>query len=208
MNADALATLGAGFSHEAHGSQRVFRAALQALSHPGRPVTVEHDAEVPSVGHAASAAVLLALLDADCKLWLSPTLRDSDAAAWLRFHTGCRLVDRPAQAHFAWLAASDALQPLDSFSLGSDSYPDQSTTCVIDVAALHAVPAATAPWRLSGPGIQDAAGLQVQGLDRSFVAQWQANHGLFPRGVDVLLATGPQIVGLPRTTRIEQQKEA
>lgn len=208
MNADALATLGAGFSHEAHGSQSVFRAALQALSHPGQPVTVEHDAEVPPSGHAASAAVLLALLDADCKLWLSPALRNSGAAAWLRFHTGCRLTEQPAQAHFAWLAAADVLQPLDSFSLGSDSYPDQSTTCVIDVAALHAVPAATAPWRLSGPGIQDVAGLQVEGLDRGFVAQWQANHALFPRGVDVLLATGRQIVGLPRTTRIEQQKEA
>ncbi len=208
MNADALATLGAGFSHEAHGSQRVFRAMLQALSHPGRPVAVEHDAEVPHSGHAASAAVLLALLDADCRLWLSPALRDSDAAAWLRFHTGCRLVEQPAQAHFAWLAAADALPPLAGFCSGSDNYPDQSTTCVIDVAALHAVPAATAPWRLSGPGIQDVAGLQVQGLDRSFVAQWQANHALFPRGVDVLLATGPQIVGLPRTTRIEQQKEA
>ncbi len=208
MNVDALATLGAGFSHEAHGSQRVFRAALQALSHPGRPVAIEHDAEVPRSGHAASAALLLALLDADCRLWLSPALRDSDAAAWLRFHTGCRLVEQPEQAHFAWLAAADALQPLDSFSLGSDSYPDQSTTCVIDVAALHGVPAATAPWRLSGPGIQDAVGLQVDGLPGDFVAQWQANHGIFPRGVDVLLTTAQQIVGLPRTTRIEQQKEA
>eukprot|EP01035_Chromulina_nebulosa_P040011 gene40011-54094_t len=74
------------------GSQSVFRAALHALSHPGRVVELPHDAQTPSRGHAASAALLLALLDPDCTLWLSPSLAGSDAAAWLRFHRGCVLI--------------------------------------------------------------------------------------------------------------------
>ena len=60
MSTPTLASLGAGFSNEAFGSQSVFRAVLQALSHPGRRVAVVHDAQTPAAGHAASAAALLA----------------------------------------------------------------------------------------------------------------------------------------------------
>ena len=74
MTPQELASIGAGFSDEALGSQAVFRAVLQAQSHPGRLIPVIHDAATPQSGHAASAAVLLALLDAECTLWLSPTL--------------------------------------------------------------------------------------------------------------------------------------
>ncbi len=204
MNALRLSSLGAGFSDASMGSQAVFRAALQALSHPGRIVDLPHDAQVPSHGHAASAALLLALLDPDCRLWLSPSLARTDAAAWLRFHTGCVLVDAPAEAQFAWIANGDATPPLDAFAPGSDSYPDQSATCVVDVVSLTASTAGG--WTLSGPGIQTSARLTVEGRDADdFVAQWRANHAAFPRGVDVYLATPRQIVGLPRSTRIEQE---
>lgn len=197
-----LASLGAGFSNEAFGSQAVFRAVLQALSHSGRTVAVEHDAQTPAVGHAASAAVLLALLDSDCTLWLSPRLVASDAGAWLRFHTGCTVVADPAQARFVWVAQGDALPALNRLALGTDIYPDQSATCVVDVsrAATTTVDASDA-WHLRGPGIRDVAALHVDGLPDDFEAQWAANHAVFPRGVDLLLATADHIVGLPRTTR-------
>lgn len=208
MKSNDLSALGGGFSQEVFGSQHVFRAALQALSHPGRLVDVRHDAEVPRCGHAASAALLLALLDADCQLWLSPALRDSDAAAWLRFHTGCKLVETPSQAQFAWIAVADVLPPLQSFSSGSENYPDQSTTCVIDVPALGHGTDTSQDWCLVGPGIQDEIRLRVDGLSHDFVAQWAANHAAFPRGVDLFLATAQQIVGLPRSTRIDIPVEA
>ena len=59
MNAHELSKLGAGFSDPALGGQSVFRAALQALSQPGRVIALSHDAQTPSRGHAASAALLL-----------------------------------------------------------------------------------------------------------------------------------------------------
>lgn len=201
MSTTPLASLGAGFSSEAFGSQAVFRAALQALSHPGRTVAVEHDAQTPSVGHAASAAVLLALLDSECTLWLSPRLVASDAGAWLRFHTGCTLVADAAQARFVWVAQGDALPALNRLALGTDIYPDQSATCVVDVSRAATTVDASDAWHLRGPGIQEVAALQVDGLPDDFEAQWAANHGVFPRGVDLLLATADHIVGLPRTTR-------
>lgn len=202
MSTTPLASLGAGFSNEAFGSQVVFRAVLQALSHPGRTVAVEHDAQTPVVGHAASAAVLLALLDSDCTLWLSPRLAASDAGAWLRFHTGCSLVSEAAQARFVWVAQGDVVPPLDSLALGSDIYPDQSATCVVDVLRATATTTdSEGAWHLRGPGIQEVAALQVEGLPDDFAARWAANHAVFPRGVDLVLATAGHIVGLPRTTR-------
>lgn len=199
-----LSALGAGFQHAAHGSQAVFRAALHALSHPGRVVDVVHDAQVPSQRHAASAALLLALLDSDCGVWLSPGLHGSAAATWLRFHTGCHFVSDPADAHFAWVAAGDVLPPLDRFAHGSDADPERSVTCVIDVAGFRTDN--DAAWTLRGPGIPHHAQLQVEGLalegDTPFEAAWARNHAAFPRGVDIFFASPQHLVGLPRTTAI------
>jgi alpha-D-ribose 1-methylphosphonate 5-triphosphate synthase subunit PhnH len=199
-----LSAVGAGFSDLALGSQAVFRAALEALSHPGRIVDLPHDAEVPRHGHAAAAALLLALLDPDCRLWLSPSLAGSDAAAWLRFHSGCTLVDDPAQAQFAWIASGDEVPALDRFAQGSDVAPEQSATCVVDVPSL-ADGEDEEGWTLRGPGIRTQARLCVDGLPPALAQRLVAQRAAqaFPRGVDLFLATRHQIVGLPRTTRIE-----
>ena len=203
MNATDLAALGAGFSNGAVGSQAVFRAALNALAHPARVTPVSHDAQVPNVGNAASAALLLALVDADCRVWLSPSLAASDAPAWLRFHTGCTMVDAPAKAHFAWVCADDSLPALNSFALGSHEYPDQSTTCIVDVTGFDVDADMPANWCCVGPGIQTKQVIHVDGIAENFVAQWQANTALFPRGVDVYVASADALLGLPRSTHIQ-----
>lgn len=191
-----------GFDDPVAGSQAVFRQALQALSLPGRVVTLPMRGRLPAGGQAAAAALWLALLDSDCTLWLSASLRDSDAPAWLRFHTGCRIVDELSQARFVWLAAGDAWPLLSEMAAGSDEYPDQSATCVMELRRLQAD--ADGPWQLSGPGILGTQGLHAQGLPDDFAAQWQANHAAFPRGVDVFLTTATELVGLPRSTRLQR----
>lgn len=205
MNAPDLQNIVAGFDNEAFGSQAVFRAALDALSHPGRPLDMPLNTALPLQGHCAAAALLLGLLDADTPLWLSPMLAGSDAAGWLRFHTGCPIVTDPAAAQFLWIAQGDDMPALNSLSLGSDAYPDQSATCVLEVPSLQAD---IAGWRLQGPGIASERHLRVKGLPKDFVAQWHANHAGFPRGVDVFLCTATQIAGLPRTTRILSAQES
>ncbi len=198
MNADDLRQMRGGFDDESAGSQHVFRATLDALSHPGRPLPLDTAAQAPATGHRAAALTLLALLDADCTLWLSPRLRQGDAAAWLRFHTGARLVDDASQAMFLWVALGDAMPALDSLPQGTDKDPDQSATCVLEVQALDG----NGPWRLEGPGIPGERRLGAPGLPAGFAGQWAANHAAFPRGVDLLLATATHIAGLARTTRI------
>jgi len=211
MNAQSMQSMVAGFDNEAFGSQAVFRVALQALSHPGQILTMPMDAQLPQSGHGAAALLLLGLLDADTTVWMSESLAQSDAAAWLRFHTGCLCVSDPHEAQFLWLAqgqdqGQDPNWPsLAQLRQGSDAYPDQSATCVIEVQGLQ--PSASG-WVLQGPGIATQQTLQVQGLAADFLAQWADNHGRFPQGVDVFLTTPTQVVGLPRTTRILNSQEA
>jgi alpha-D-ribose 1-methylphosphonate 5-triphosphate synthase subunit PhnH len=157
----------------------------------------EVPAPPPGVQRAANA-LLLALLDQDCRLWLSPSLSGA-AAGYLRFHTGCILVGDTRQADFVLVASPSELPPLGSFALGSDEYPDRSATLVVQVDALGS----DGEWRLSGPGIRDERRLRAQGLGADFLAQWRQNAKRFPRGVDLFLVSGTQLCGLPRTTRIE-----
>lgn len=202
MNHSDLSTLGSGFRDEALGSQSVFRCAMRALSQPGQRVLVAHDADVPAHAHPASAAMMLATLDSDCTLWLSPKLANGDAAKWLHFHTGCHIVNQAQEAQFVWVALGDDVPALAGLAQGSDSYPDQSATCVLDVAELSDAPVGGGYWTLTGPGIQTSQALQVHGLSSDFVAQWAANHSRFPSGVDVFLASPQHLVGLPRTCAI------
>jgi phosphonate C-P lyase system protein PhnH len=163
------------------------------------------------LARAASHTELGAFLDQQPDITLAQAraadarLAAGNAGMWLRFHTGCQLVDAPEQAHFVWVAAGDAMPPLHTLAQGGDACPEQSATCVLDVDAMDAVDTnAVAPgaWRLSGPGIRDAQHLQVRGMPAGFERQWADNHAAFPRGVDVLLATATHLAGLPRTTGI------
>jgi alpha-D-ribose 1-methylphosphonate 5-triphosphate synthase subunit PhnH len=200
-----LNDLGRGFADPALCSQSVFRHALDALSLPGRIAVLDasgplKNMQAPRGAHPAAAALLLALLDQDCKLWLSGGFSHSDAAAWLRFHTGCSIVQDPAQADFAWVAQAAELPLLARFSQGSAEYPDLSATCVIQVDSLQAQGAG---WTLSGPGIAGSTHLHVGGLSQDFCSQRRAEQAHFPCGLDFFFTHGLSLVGLPRTTQLE-----
>lgn len=209
MNANDLQNIVAGFDHEAFGSQAVFRVALDALSHPGRVFEMPLETALPRHGHCAAAALLLGLLDADTTLWLSPALASSDAPAWLRFHTGCQIVTDASIAQFVWVAQGEDMPRLSNLQVGSDAYPDQSATCVLEVDSLHSD---AGGWHLQGPGIPSERSLRVRShhpeFAAEFAAQWTDNHASFPRGVDVFLSTATHIAGLPRTTRILPETES
>jgi alpha-D-ribose 1-methylphosphonate 5-triphosphate synthase subunit PhnH len=200
MRTEDLQQVRPGFHDAALGSQAVFRTALSALSHPGRVIEMPDVSALPRQGHGAAALLLQALVDSDCSVWLSPTLAASDAAAWLRFHTGCRWVAAPADARFLWVAEGDELPALAALEGGTDGYPDQSATCVIEVSALNGTDDSV--FALTGPGIATTQRLSARGLPGDFVDQWDSNHRRFPRGVDLFLATPTHIAGLPRSTRV------
>jgi alpha-D-ribose 1-methylphosphonate 5-triphosphate synthase subunit PhnH len=179
-------------------SQRAFRSVLEAMSHPGRIVALTGAIQAPAPLHPATALVCLALFDLDTPLWLDPAASRREVREWLRFHCGMPLVDRPRAASFALVADPLDMPPLADFDAGTAEHPDRSATVVLQVQALLG----GTGRRLSGPGIEREAWLDVVGVPDAFWTWLDANQALFPRGVDVLVSAGQVIAALPRTTRV------
>lgn len=178
-------------------AQAVFRSVMDATARPGSLLAIAPAENAPASLSPAAAALALALFDHDTPVWLDSLLRASDqSVSWLRFQTGCPIVDDPSQCTFALVAEERTLPRLDAFALGTPDYPDRSTTLILQVPSLMTGPELS----LSGPGIRGAATLRPAGLPEDFVAQHAVNHALFPRGVDVVLVAATEIAALPRTT--------
>jgi alpha-D-ribose 1-methylphosphonate 5-triphosphate synthase subunit PhnH len=188
-----------GFADPVLDSQRVFRAVLEAMDHPGRVVEVPGSETAPDPLHPAAAAVCLTLADFETSVWLDARATTLETVAYLRYHCGCRLVAAPGQGRFAVISEPGSMPPLTAFDLGSDEFPERSTTLLVQVDGLTA----GRGRRLTGPGIRVEARLEARGLPDAFWQGLRHNHGLFPRGVDVLLTAGRQLAGLPRTTAVE-----
>ena len=208
MLATNLSKVVAGFNDQVVDSQRIFRNALQALSHPGQVVEVIPNAAIPDQAQPSASVLLLSLLDADSHLWVSPSIAKSDAVHWLVFHTNCMLVDNLALADFAWIHSIDEMPALASFNQGTDEYPELSTTCLLNIASFENEVNAVQPITLEGPGIlgtsQLCLKLVVSSQIENLLSQWHTNNQQFPKGIDVFLCGTNQIVGLPRTTKLSR----
>jgi alpha-D-ribose 1-methylphosphonate 5-triphosphate synthase subunit PhnH len=187
-----------GFSDPVLESQRSFRILLEAMSHPGRVFPLEVGMKVPEPLHIAAAALALALLDFDTPLWtdLAP---DSEAANWIRFHSGCPLAEDPFSGRFGLITGDCGLSLMSRFHPGLDEFPEESATVIIQVDGL----VFGNGKKLTGPGIEKEHYLAVEGLPEDFWGAWKANHHLYPLGVDVILTTWLELAALPRTTRVE-----
>ncbi|WP_156811466.1 MULTISPECIES: phosphonate C-P lyase system protein PhnH [Cupriavidus] len=188
----------AGFDDPVGDAQQVFRAALDAMAHPGRVQAPALACGAPQGLGAAMAALLLTLADGDTPVWL-PAQVPAAARDFLRFHCGCPLVDTPAAAAFVAVPAGFDAPALSACAQGDPAYPDRSATLLLEVASLQQGEALS----LSGPGIAQRQALQVEGLPPGLRAQWRANHARFPLGVDLMLTSGARFCALPRTTRME-----
>jgi len=187
-----------GFATPVLDSQTSFRAVMDALANPGTPRKLAETASTHAPLQADLVSVLLTLSDADTPIWLSDSLRTAPVEAFIAFHTGAPLVHEPGKAAFAFAARVEELPSLSQFNLGTQEYPDRSTTIVLAVPALSG----GSDIVLRGPGVDDHWHCSPMGLPGDFVEQWAANRDLFPRGIDLLLVADGQVMGLPRSTRI------
>lgn len=193
--------LSGGFSEPVFESQSVFRMLMDSMARPGSIRTVGTDVGQPEQLGSAAGAIALTLCDHETPVWLSAGLAKSAVGEWVVFHTGAPITREKAEARFAFVEAGAALASLGLFSAGSQEYPDRSTTLVIEIAALGE----GQPLTLTGPGIPHAATVRVAGLPDVFPRLWADNRALFPRGIDVILTAGKNLLCLPRTTRIAAQ---
>ncbi|QCK84467.1 phosphonate C-P lyase system protein PhnH [Phreatobacter aquaticus] len=194
----AIAT---AFADPVHESQAAFRAVMNALARPGTIQPVAGLAEAPTPLSPVAAAVALALADYETPVFLdAPLAASAEIAAYLTFHTGARTTPEPSLAAFALIADPARLTSLEGFALGTDIYPDRSTTLILQVEGFGSGKALI----LQGPGIKGESSLSVSGLPAGIVAMLADNRALFPRGVDLVLAGPDGVAALPRTTRVRE----
>jgi alpha-D-ribose 1-methylphosphonate 5-triphosphate synthase subunit PhnH len=182
-----------GFADPVAGAQICFRAVLDAMARPGAVITVDLGLHPPAPLHAATAAVLLTLTDAETPVWL-----DGECAAardWLAFHCGAPAAASPAAAMFV---TARALPDLAALNAGTHDDPETSATVILQVDSLNAGRGLS----LQGPGLAAPGTIAVAGLPDNFAAGWAANHALYPRGVDLILCAGDRLAALPRSVRV------
>lgn len=189
------------FTDPAMQSQAGFQAVMQAMSRPGTIVEAPVPLEAPTPLNPVAAMVALTLCDYDTPVWLDPVLAESaDLKSWLAFYTGAPLARTRKEACFAFISSSRHLGDLSQFAQGTDTYPDRSTTLIVQAEAVSN----SAGARLSGPGIETATTLGISPLPDKFWSCARANNALFPRGVDLVFCTRVSLACLPRSTRIAE----
>ena len=194
-----IAELPAGFADKVLSAQSTFRSVMEAMARPGSVQRVTASVGTPPPMMRGVAAIALTLFDHDTPIWLDDRMSETvEVARWLKFHSGAPIVTDSSVCNFALIGEPGALPELDRFSLGSNEYPDRSSTLILQVASLVHGPA----YALRGPGIDGSAVLNATFEPKDLFDRLAINATLFPRGIDVVLVADDAIVAIPRTTRL------
>jgi alpha-D-ribose 1-methylphosphonate 5-triphosphate synthase subunit PhnH len=193
------ARLKPGFANPVFDSQATFRAILDAMSYAGRVQAIASEVDAPAPLDAATAALALTLFDFDTPVWLDAEAAAGPVPGFLKFHCGCPITGEPEKARFGVSAGAGIMAMLEYFPIGEDQYPDRSATIIVQVPSLTDGPSTI--W--SGPGILEKQDVRIGGLPDGFWAQWALNHELYPLGLDLIFVSGREIIGLPRSVKVE-----
>ena len=181
-------------------SAQDFRLLMEAMARPGKVVELAPSKVTTKLFNQASRLCALALCDHEVSIWLDAGLAQPQVIEFLNFHTGSNIVQDLATADFVFFSAMPSLEELNSLQIGTPQYPDRSATVILEMANISAGDG----YVLSGPGIQDKHYIDVDGLSQEFIQWWPENRARFPLGIDVYLTSDSALVGLPRTTTIEE----
>lgn len=160
----------------------VFDALMWALSRPGLRRAL------PDTG---AAQIVDALIDRECAVWAADPAITARAG-----QVGAALVAL-AQADHLFAGALVDADALRGLRCGSDLYPDDGATLVVD-AQFDTGEA----LRVTGPGVNGAETLRVGGLPDGFWAV-RAEAMRYPMGFELFLLSGDQVIGIPRSTKVE-----
>ena len=194
-----IAELPPGFIDKVLSAQSTFRSVMDAMARPGSVQRIVPMAGTPGPMMRGTAAIALTLFDHDTPLWLDARMTESpELVKWLKFHTGAPVIQDSSIASYALISDGNWLPALERFALGSNEYPDRSTTLILQVDCLDA----GRSFELRGPGIDGVATLQATIKPADLFERLRVNEALFPRGIDVVLVADDAVVAIPRTTRV------
>jgi alpha-D-ribose 1-methylphosphonate 5-triphosphate synthase subunit PhnH len=194
-----IAEMSAGFADKVLSAQSTFRSVMDAMARPGSVQQAVASVGTPGPMMQGTSAIALTLFDHDTPIWLDRRMSETaEVAKWLKFHSGAPVVEDSSICSFALIGDGAALPDLARFAMGSNEYPDRSTTLIVQVESLRH----GRTYNLCGPGIDGAATLRATIAPQDLFQRLEINETLFPRGIDVVLVSGEAIVAIPRTTRL------
>ncbi len=188
-----------GFKDLPRQSNDVFRSVLNALANPGQISSLDVDLPTPEYFDTATTAILLALADFETPLWIAPDIAAGNVQTHLKFHTGCPITENPNGASFAIATPQSDFTFLDQLALGSAENPHKSTTLILMLKGF----AGSHPLHLSGPGIKTKQGISPEGFPSELLGHMKQNIQYFPCGTDLILTADRRLIGIPRSTRLE-----
>ncbi|MFD2178347.1 phosphonate C-P lyase system protein PhnH [Veronia pacifica] len=197
-----MSTILDAFDTPIHDSQQCFRLVLDALSRPG---TVKHLPFPPAFGALSSAAtqILLTLADQATRIYLPQQHASNDIIVQnLKFHAGCSVTTQRNEADFGVVSGS-ADETFEGFMFGDESYPDRSTTLLIEVSDFTS----GRVFNMEGPGIKTRNEVVIGGLSESVASALVNQRGNFPLGLDLILTAGSQAMAIPRSVKLSQSSE-
>jgi alpha-D-ribose 1-methylphosphonate 5-triphosphate synthase subunit PhnH len=195
----ASPVLAPGFADPPREAQRAFRAVMTALARPTTVQRLETALRPPAPLTPELAAIALTLADHEAPLWLDPRLAAEPAvSAFLRFHTGAAILAEPEAAAFALIVDPEAMPRFEAFAIGSEEYPDRSTTLILAVESLDGGDRLA----FEGPGLAVRGTIAPRPVPRDLRDRLLGNRALFPRGVDLVFAAPGRVAALPRSARL------
>lgn len=180
-------------------STESFRVIMEAMAKPAFVHEFPLSMEVPGAIGAAAGQVLLTMADGDTPLWIAPELKDAALDLWIRFHTGCPLVETPEEAVFALVSPETDPGQLEKLPIGSPEYPDRGATVILVSGALKANDGPIC----SGPGFKEPRRIDFDGACPALWSLIGASRMDYPAGLDWLLVSGQSLAALPRSTKLE-----
>lgn len=187
-----------GFAHPVPDAQQTFRATLDALALPLRPVRLSNLPERVGALSPAAAAIALTLCDDDTPVWLDATLSaDPAVRSWLAFHTAAPVVEDAADALFVFVSSPSAIPSRAALMIGTDEAPHVSATVVAVLDDTQG-----SDLLASGPGFKEPLVWSPPALPDGFLGEWHAAAHHFPSGIDLFFASEDTVTGLPRTTKL------
>lgn len=187
-----------GLQNPVHDSQTIFRDLLLAMSEPGVVCNIKNNLKHPKSLHPASYGLALSIMDQDTRLKLSRGVDKPELRQVLRFHNSVPIIDDTKQADF-FICNEDDAPDLRELNPGTETYPDQSCTLIIQCHSFSNGCRFTA----SGPGIRSTRTICCSGIDKDLVLQRERLSNAFPLGIDLILTSGRQFFCIPRTTHLE-----
>lgn len=184
-----------------YSTQSTFRSLLDAMSKPGKTVSLKHTD--PS-GKNAYAEILL----------IATTLMDHETSFCCMGSYSQGLVEqiysltksRVAEdfmADFIVITGGSSNHQVAKAKIGTPEYPDEGATLIFQANGFDASPEAL-HLSISGPGIKDRKSVYLEGIDHSDIETIRDINRSYPQGVDCIFTSSKSdVICLPRSTRIE-----